>query len=94
MRFRPGAQVKRFRLGLVVTILSAVACAPVPDQARHSVDDYLTDPDLRHTQFALCARDPAALEKTPDCINAKEAERRAGIGTFKELAPLQLPDHK
>jgi hypothetical protein len=92
MRFRPGAQVWRLRLGFVVTILSTVSCAPVPDRARHSVEDYLTDPTLRHAEFEVCTRDPGTLEKTPDCINAKEAERRAGIGTFRELAPFKLPE--
>jgi hypothetical protein len=94
MRFRPGARVLRFRLGLVVTILSAVACAPVPDRARHSVEDYLTNPELRHAEFELCAKDPGTLEKAPDCINVREAERRAGVGIFRELTPLQLPEKK
>jgi hypothetical protein len=91
MRFRPGVQALRFRLGLVVTILSAVACAPAPDQARHSVEDYATDPALRHETLARCAADPGTLGKTPDCVNVKEAERRVGIGSLRELTPLDLP---
>jgi hypothetical protein len=91
MRFRPGVQVLRLRLGLVVTILSAVACAPAPDRARHSVEDYATDPELRHETLARCASDPGTLGKTPDCVNVKEAERRVGIGSLRELTPLDLP---
>ena len=91
MRFRPGVQVLRLRLGLVVTILSAVACAPAPDRARHSVEDYATDPELRHATLARCAADPGTLGKTPDCVNVKEAERRVGIGSLRELTPLDLP---
>ena len=91
MRFRPGVQVLRLRLGLVVTILSAVACAPVPDQARHTVEDYATDPALRQETLTRCTSDPGTLEKTPDCVNVKEAERRVGIGSLRELTPLDLP---
>jgi hypothetical protein len=91
MRFRPGVQVLRLRLGLVVTILSAVACAPAPDQARHSVEDYATDPELRHETLTRCASDPGTLRKLPDCINVKEAERRVGLGSLRELTPLDLP---
>ena len=91
MRFRPGVQVLRLRLGLVVTILSTVACTPAPDQARHSVEDYATDPELRHATLARCAADPGTLGKTPDCVNVKEAERRVGIGSLRELTPLDLP---
>lgn len=91
MRFRPGVQVLRSRLGLVVTILSAVACAPAPDQAGHSVDDYATDPALRHETLARCFADAGTLGKTPDCVNVKEAERRVGVGSLRELTPLDLP---
>jgi hypothetical protein len=91
MRFRPGVQVLRSRLGLVVTILGAAACAPVPDQARHSVDDYATDPTLRRETLARCASDPGTIGKTPDCVNVKEAERRVSIGSLRELTPLDLP---
>ena len=91
MRFRPGVQVLRSRLGLVVTILGAVACAPAPDQARHSVDDYATDPALRHETLTRCTADPGTLGKTADCVNVKEAERRVGVGSLRELTPLDLP---
>jgi hypothetical protein len=93
MRFRPGVQV-RFRLGLVVTILSTVSCAPAPDRARHSVEDYLRDPALRQAEFARCANDPGTVGDSADCVNVKEAQRRAGVGSFRELAPLTLPEKK
>lgn len=91
MWFRPGAQLQRIRLGLVVTALSAASCAPAPDRARHSVEDYATDPALRHETLARCANDPGTLGKTPDCVNVNEAERRVGIGSLRELTPLNTP---
>ena len=92
MRFRPGAQVGRFCLGLVVTILSTASCAPVPDRARHTVEEYAKDAALRHSQMALCANDPGTIANSPDCINAREAERQAGVGSLRTLPPLKLPD--
>ena len=92
MRFRPGAQVWRLRLGLVVTILSTVSCAPAPDRASHTVEEYDQDPSLRASEMRWCANDPGTLRTSPDCINAREAERRAGVGSLRTLPPLKLPD--
>jgi hypothetical protein len=92
--FRPGAQVRRLRLGLVVTILSTASCAPAPDHARHTAKEYAKDAALRHNQMANCANDPGTMGRSPDCINAREAERQAGIGSLRTLPPLKLPDSK
>jgi hypothetical protein len=94
MRFRPGAQVWRFRLGLVVTILSTVSCAPAPDRAAHTVEEYGQDGQLRATEMRRCANDPGTLGTSPDCINAREAERRAGVGSLRTLPPLKLPEKR
>jgi hypothetical protein len=92
MQFRPGVQRVRRSLGLVVTLTSAVACAPAPDRASHSVDEYRQDAKLREVQFARCANDPASRDSLPDCINAREAERLEGVGSLRTLAPLELPN--
>ena len=94
MRFRPGAQVWRLRLGLVVTILSTVSCAPAPDRAAHTVEEYGRDASLRASEMRRCVNDPGTLGTSPDCINAREAERRAGVGSLRNLPPLKLPDKK
>ena len=92
MKFRPGVQHVRVCLGLVVTLTSAVGCAPVPDRASHTVDEYRTDAKLRELTFARCAKDPASRDVLPDCINAREAERLEGVGSLRKLAPLALPN--
>jgi hypothetical protein len=92
MRFRPGAQVWRLRLGLVVTILSTVSCAPAPDRAAHTVEEYGQDAQLRANEMRSCANDPGTLGASPDCVNAREAERRSGVGSLRTLPPLKLPD--
>jgi hypothetical protein len=91
MQFRPGAQFARKCLGLVVTLTSAAGCAPAPDQASHTVEEYRHDAELRGLEFARCANDPASREALPDCVNAREAERLEGVGSLRDLAPLQLP---
>ena len=55
MQFRPGAQRVRRCLGLVVTLTSAAACAPAPDRATHTVEEYRQDATLREVRVrALC----------------------------------------
>jgi len=94
MWFRPGARSVRIGLGIVVTFLSAAGCAPAPDRARHTVEEYRQDPELRRQQFALCANDPGTLGKSADCINVREAERAASVGSLRDLPPLRLPPKK
>ena len=90
--FRPGAQSGRFCLGLVVTILSTASCAPAPDRAAHTVEEYGKDATLRASEMKFCANDPGTVGASPDCVNAREAERRASIGSLRTLPPLKLPD--
>jgi hypothetical protein len=94
MKFRPGAQGVRKCLGLVVTLLCAAACAPAPEQARHTVQDYREDRILRQGALTRCANDPGTLRNSPDCVNAQAAERAVGVGSLRDLPPLQLPGNK
>jgi hypothetical protein len=56
-------------LPLLVVLVSACS----PEQARHTVEEYRADAELRHAQVARCHSDPGTLKKTPDCINAQQA---------------------
>jgi hypothetical protein len=94
MKFRPGVQHVRRCLGLVVTLASAAGCAPAPDRASHTVEEYRHDAKLRELQFARCANDPGSRDSLPDCINAREAERLEGVGSLRTLAPLELPNSR
>jgi hypothetical protein len=91
MCFRRGAQSVRARLGLIITILGAVGCAPAPDRAKHSVEEYRQNAELRQRVFARCTGDPGSLAQSPDCVNAREAERLEGVGSLRTLPPLDLP---
>jgi len=91
MKFRPGVQHVRVCLGLVVTFASAVGCAPAPDPASHTVEEYQRDARLRELTFARCAKNPASRDVSQDCINVREAERLEGVGSLRKLAPLELP---
>jgi hypothetical protein len=68
----------------IASVAATVACTPAPEKARHTVEEYLANDGLRKEQFARCANDPGSIGKTPDCINAAEAERRAGLGSFSK----------
>ena len=94
MGFRPGARSVRMCLGIVVTAISAAGCAPAPDRASHTVEDYKQDAQLRRAELARCTSDPGSLKDSPDCVNVREAERSVGVGNLRDLAPLKLPDSK
>lgn len=91
MRFRRGAQSVRIRLGLIVTVLGAVGCAPAPDRAAHSVEEYRRNAELRQRVFARCTQDPGSTARSPDCVNAREAERLESVGSLRTLPALTLP---
>ena len=92
MQFRPGVQHVRKCLGLVVTLTSAAGCAPAPDRALHTMEEYRHDATLRALTFARCANDPGSRDSSPDCINVREAERLEGVGSLRTLTPLELPN--
>ncbi len=77
----------------LVVVLMACACSPTPESARHTVDDYRADEMLRDATLERCANDPGTLGKTPDCINAKQAERLQSHRSLRDIPPaLPLPD--
>ena len=58
------------------------------------MEDYQQDARLRHEEFARCTADPGSLRNSADCVNVREAERSAGVGSLRDLPPLRLPDNK
>jgi len=90
MKFRPGAQRVRNCLGIVVTVGAAVSCAPAPDRA-NTVTYYREHAEEREAALARCTDDPGSAGGTPDCVNAREAARLEGVGSLRELPPLDLP---
>ena len=94
MRFRPGARSVRNCLGIIVTFLSAGGCAPAPDRASHTVEEYKQDGELRREALERCTADPGSVGASADCVNVREAERSVGVGNLRDLPPLKLPDKK
>lgn len=79
----------------VIIVLATLAglvmsCAPQPPVARHTVAEYRADASLRRELFARCTNDPGGLGKTPDCVNAIEAERLESRGSLRDQAPIGL----
>jgi hypothetical protein len=92
-RIRRGVQCVRACLGIVVTVTSA-ACVPSPEAPHHTVEYYRDHPAERTEIMAACARDPGALAKTPNCVNARVAASQADIGSLRELPPMGLSSSK
>jgi hypothetical protein len=94
MGFRPGARRERFRLGIIVTFLSSAGCAPVPDRASHTVEEYRQDAQLRREELARCEADPGSLGSSADCVNVRAAQQSVDVGNLRNLPPLRLPESK
>ena len=75
---------------LATLVGAAVSCAPGPPVAEHTVSDYRTDATLRREVFTRCLNDPGGLGHTPDCVNAREAERLESRGSLRDQAPVGL----
>ena len=91
MKFRPGARSVRLCLEIVVTLSAVTACAPAPKHAEHTVDFYKSHAALRREVLDRCTDDPGDEGGTPDCVNARTAERIEGIGSLRNLPPMRLP---
>ena len=91
MKFRPGARSARLCLEIVVTLSAVTACAPVPKHAQYTVDYYRSHAAMRQEALKRCANDPGDEGRTPDCINARAAERIEVIGSLRSLPPMRLP---
>jgi hypothetical protein len=84
----------KFHCIAVLVLVSLVACTRQPEVAHHTVEEYRADKTLRQDTFKRCANDPGSLGKSPDCINAREAERLESIGSLRDSNPLGLDAKK
>lgn len=80
-------------LAVVLAILLA-GCGPKPEAARHTVEEYRANKVLRKTVFRECLSDPGTRGQTPDCINAREAERLESHGSLRDSGPIGLDSKK
>jgi hypothetical protein len=77
-----------------VIVLGSAACSREAAIARHSVEQYRADKALRQAVVGNCANDPGTLGSTPDCINAREAERLESYGRLRDSGPVGLDSKK
>ena len=70
--------------------MSIAGCSQVPEMARHTVPQYRADAELRRQQLAACTNDPGTLARTPDCINATEAEKLESLGSLRDRPSIGL----
>ena len=75
----------------IALTFSVVCCTRQPEPAKHTLAEYRSNADLRHEQFAHCTNDPGTLGKTPDCVNAREAQRLEDMRSVRDLPPVGLP---
>lgn len=71
-------------------LLAAAACAPAPEVARHTVEEYRADAEMRAATLKSCANDPGTLADHPDCVNAQRAAALEGRGGLRNSGPVGL----
>jgi hypothetical protein len=79
---------------IALVLVGAAGCTREPDAAHHTVEQYRADKSLRQEVFGKCANNPGTLGSTPDCINAREAERLESYGSLRDSGPLGLDSKK
>jgi len=85
----------RFYALAVLWFFGVVACTrEAAVVARHTVDEYRANRSLRKEMFEACVHDPGTLGSTPDCINAREAERLESMGSLRESGPIGVEPKK
>lgn len=77
------------RISMVLAVLAS-ACSPELPPARHTVEEYRANAELRHVQVARCRQDPGSLKKTPDCINAEQAAAFEDRLRLRDAPPVGL----
>ncbi len=70
------------------------ACTQDANVARHTVEEYRADAELRREVFAACANDPGTRGGNADCVNAIEAERLESRGSLRDLPPVGLDPNR
>lgn len=75
---------------VALSVFTAAACTRDADVARHTVEEYRADAELRRGVFAACVNDPGARGENADCVNAIEAERLESRRSLRDLPPVGL----
>lgn len=89
MTMKQRGRVGRWRV--LVGLALVAGCTRAPQEAVRTVEYYRAHDTEREAILAECADDPGTLARAPNCINAREAARREGIGSLRDLPPLALP---
>lgn len=77
-------------MGLVLAGMLIAGCARVAAPAR-TVSYFRAHPRTLAAVWQRCANDPGDLGRTPECVNARQAEISNSIGSFRHLPPMRFP---
>jgi hypothetical protein len=89
MTVKQSARVARWPV--LVGFVLVEGCTRAPEEAVRTVEYYRAHDAEREDMLATCGNDPGTLSRAPNCVNAREAARREGIGSLRDLPPLGLP---
>jgi hypothetical protein len=75
----------------MLAVLALAACSRGPGGGTLTVDYYRAHAAERAATLGKCANDPGDVRDSPNCVNAREAERAESVGSLKSLPPMGLP---
>jgi len=73
-----------------VPLIVAAGCSSASGPAR-TVSYFQAHPKEREALYKRCADDPGTLGKSAECVNVSQAEAIEGIGSFRNLSPMNFP---
>jgi len=78
-------------VGLAFLVLAATGCTrETAKEETYTVDFYRSHSEVRETKLRACSGNPGELGNTPNCVNAARAGELEGIGSLRDLPPLNL----
>lgn len=81
--------MRYFRCSILILALLA-GCQPTAEEARKLTDLYASDKEARRVKLEGCQKDAGFLRRDFACSIAAEVEKQEGIGSFRDLPPLDL----
>jgi hypothetical protein len=78
---------------LIVPVLLASACSPEAPEVTRTVSYYRENAEERQQMIERCADNPGTLGRTPNCVNAKQAELR-DVPSLRDLPSIGLSERE
>lgn len=77
--------MKHFSFLIFALLATTLLSACKEDEKTNTVEWYMSNNSEREAKLSACVNDPAKLAKTPNCVNAKQAELQLSSGSLRHI---------